>query len=732
MPEPEESADQPDDEKPETESEPARPAAADETEAPGPAGQGEAAGPEPPAEEPKELEDVDPEPNPEDDSAAQDDRVRAFHRISSIQTGDGSRSYLAEQQNFFGGEFSPLPRHGAVPGAILGRLGRSYVASPALRRLLQALPVSPLQCLFGPPGTGRTTTAIAAGMRHLKDRGLAVAGNVHILASERGLAAIDSKSLPKRKALILTLAPDAAPPEFRWFGAVEEALRERDSILIVVSPAEPVGGALRDGWTVAYQPPAPEEIFRRHLEQRFGAGRIAEILDLGIVRDRVRTCRTPRDAAGLATAIINDTDDGVADADLLSGDSDDKLVNARKELQESDLWDRILLVATTVMTDLAAGTVTREAVRLAEMHKPTGVQTEVPKVDWFHGPDRWPGSITLGPPGKEGSGRTVRLVHPRLPIMLLKAIWEDHVGERDILLPWLCGLGDHPHKRVRVKAAQAAAQLACYDFDVVMREVLRVWALDGRFRTRETCALALEALAIAAEGRFAKRVRGQVRGWAKSNNPSLLAAAVAVYGTFLGAKDPDEALTRMREVAGARIFRYDGRREMAEHAEQQLANIVRRALIDVFNAGAEEKVLQALAGWARIPNWRWRRAAAAGLIELSRKDGSGAWPLLVELSAVQESTYRAVRTLWLNTLDSHHRDEASWEALHRWLDQARDLRGDDSTAAVVAAVDRLVADLRAESPDIGRHLDFHQEIWAFRDARRQPEVFTKPPDQEKP
>jgi hypothetical protein len=313
---------------------------------------------------------------------------------------------------------------------------------------------------------------------------------------------------------------------------------------------------------------------------------------------------------------------------------------------------------------------------------------------------------------------------------LLKVIWEDHVGERDVLLPWIYSLGNHPHKRVRVKAAQAAAQLACYDFDVVMREVLQVWALDGRFRSRETCALALEALAVAAEGRFAKRVRGQVRNWARSNNAALLAAAVAAYGTFLGAKDPDEALARMREVAGARIFRFDGRRDVAEQAEQGLANIVQRALIDVFNAGAQEKVVQALAGWARVPNWRWRRASARGLMELARKDGSGDWPLLVELAAVQDSTYRAVLLLWQSTLDPRHRDEASWEVLHGWLDRARDLRGDDSAGSIVVTIDRLVADLRAGSPDVARHLDFHQKIWAFRDSKRKTDSPARP-EQEK-
>jgi hypothetical protein len=685
---------------------------------------GETAGPEPPDEAERKIEDTDPEPEPGDDDAARDDRLRGIRQLMMARlTGERSRNYQAEQMTFFGGEASAVPRHGAVPGTTLRKLITSYVEPPCAGRLREALRVSPVQCVFGPPGQGRTTMAIATAAQNLEDRRLNVDNNVLILASERGLAAVDEAAIPGEKALILTLPPDAAAPDMAWFGAVGEALRGRKSILIVVSATEPVGSAaLKADWTVAYVPPSPAEVFRRHLEQRLPHDRVTEVVSAYEVRESVRRCATPRDAADLAAEVINDVENGVPDAELLSGEPTDQLAAARKELQQSGLWDRILLVAATVMADLAAGTVTREAMRLAEMHKPNGVLTEMPRVEWFNGPDRWAGSIKLGDPASDGAGLTVRLAHPRLAIPLLRVIWEDHVSEREVLLPWLCSLGTHRQKRVRVKAAQAAAQFACYDYDVVMREVLQVWALDGRFRSRETCAMALEALAVAAESRFAKRVRGQVQSWARSSNATLLAAAVAAYGTFLGAKDPDEALASMREIAGARVFRLDGRRKAAERAEQGLANIVQRALVDVFTAGAQEKVLQALAAWARAPNWRWRRAAARGLRQLARKDGSGRWPLLVELSAMQDSTYTAVHALWRNALDAENRDEAAWEGLRRWLNQARELRGDDSAGSVVAVVDRLAADLRAGSPDIARHLDFHQQVWAFRETKQTKET----------
>ncbi|MCM4081072.1 hypothetical protein [Paractinoplanes hotanensis] len=677
----------------------------------------ETAGPEPPGEA-NTFEDADPEPRPADEDAARSDRRRGFASIMALSTGSHARSFQADQMNFYGGEPSAVPLHGPVPGTVLRRLESSYVETTSAPRLGEMLRVASVLCLVGPAGQGRTTTAIAVAIRYLRERGIKADGNVHILAAESGLAAVTENTVPRRKTLILTLPTDAPAPDVAWFGAMGKTFRDRDSVLIVVSVQTPTGSAvLRDELSVAYAAPDPEAVFRSHIG-RLPAWQVDRIAGLDEVRRSVRRCRSPREATLLAVEVLDGVERGLPDSELLSGEPFDHVATAQKELQESELWNRILLVAATVMADLAAGTVAREALRLAEMHKPSGVQSEGPKVEWFTGAQRWAESIKFDEAPSEGSGRIVRLSHPRLAVPLLRVVWEEHVGERDVLLPWLYNLGLHPHKRVRVKAAQAVAQLACYDFDVVMREVLQVWALDGRFRSRESCAMELEALAVAADGRFAKRVRGQVQGWARSNNVALLAAAVAAYGTFLGAKDPDEALSRMREIAGARVSRIDGHRRAAEQAEQGLANIVQRAVIDVFTAGAQEKVIQALAGWAGVPSWRWRRAAARGLLELARKDGSGPWPLLVELSAVQERTYDAVLKLWRNALDAKHRDEASWHGLRRWLDQATELRGNDSARSLVALVDRLEQDLRSQSTDIAKHLDFHQRIWTFRDERR--------------
>lgn len=666
------------------------------------------------------LEDADPDPESSDNDAAEADRSRGMITLNRLE-GDRNRIYEAEHMIFYGTEISAVPRHGPVPATLLKKLRSVYVATPCEGKLLSALRVSPLQCLVGPARTGRTTAAIAIAASYLEQEGRRVEGNVHILTTAHGLAAVDASSIPEGKALIM--AVDEVQSSL--LTVIEDCLRLRRSILIVVTAAEPVGPTtLKDNWTVYYSPPAPEDVFRRHLELRLPPNRVDELLSLNDVRTNLGQCKYPHEAFVLTARVIASLDDGLPDDKLLSGLESSGLLNrANEELRKNELWKRNFLIATTVLFDLAAGTVTREATRLAELHEPKTAHNEVHRTRWFEGPlTDWSDCVEpFGNLASDGSGRVVRLAHPELAQHLLRVVWHEHLGERDMLLSWLLGLGAHPQKRVRVKAAQTAAQLACYDFDVVIREVIQAWAMDGGFRTRQTSSLALEALTVAAGGRFAGRVRGLVRSWAKTNNIQLLASAVTVYGTFLGAKDPDEALDRMEEITGGRVRRWDGRRDSSlDMVEHELATIVHHALLSVFDAGAQEQVIHALAGWSRLPHWRWQRAAVRTLVDLARKVGSNGWPLLAELANAQSRIYADVLALWRNALDSSHRNENGWDALRRWQERADQLCSDPDSGDLVGLIERLLADMRADSAEMTKSLDFHQQIWAFRKDKATP------------
>jgi hypothetical protein len=674
-----------------------------------------------PEEKTKErLEDKDPEPESSDNDAAEVDRQRGMFRLNMLKS-NRNQVFQADLIKFYGTEVSSVPRHGPVPAALLRKLNSLYVSPPCEGDLLLALSRSPVQCLVGPKRTGRTTAAIVIAGKYFTSLSppRPAEGNIHILATAEGLTNIDASSIPEGKALIMAVEE----PEIAVFSSIEAILRTRGSILILVTATEPVGpAALKQNWMMSFQPPSPEAVFCRHVGLHWPDQRVAELLALDNVRVSLRQCRSPHDGGVLAARVLTELDERRPDEELLAGLEPTGLLEAaNKELRENELWRRNFLIAASVLFELTAGTVTREATRLAELRDPGPENSQIPRAKRFDGPlTEWSQCVELyDDQNADGAGRMVRLTHPQLAEHLLSIVWHDHLGERDVLLAWLLGLGAHPQKRVRVKAAQTAAQLACYDFEVATREVIQMWAADGGFRTRQSSSLALEALAVAAEGRFAERVRGVVRNWAKSGNVQLVAAGVAAYGTFLGANDPDEALARMQDIVGGRIRRWDGRRDSSiEHAEKGLATIVHHAVLAIFDAGAQEKIIQTLASWCRLPHWRWRHAAARSLLDLAGRDGSDDWPLLADLARAQPTVYADVLTLWRNALDPTYHSENGWNALRRWKERADHQRGVSGCAEFTGLIDQLFADLRASDTGIAENLDFHERIWTFRVSKR--------------
>jgi len=653
------------------------------------------------------LEGADPDAGEGDESAAHETRVDGF---LNLVTGSGARFYQAGEIKFFGGEASALPRHGQVPVRFLKRMEASFAAPPCHDEMVKALGGrSAVQCYVGAPGTGRTTAAIMAAVRHLRAAGVRAEGNVRVLSAERGLSAIDWKAVPGSSVLLLPLPPDAPGPDVAECGTIAEELSRRGSALIIVTDREPRGSAsLRYDHLVDYRPPSLREVFGRHLLLQLERDRVREILSTPSVSREVERCGSPREAAALAAEVLGRVD-GVPDDQLVTGWEPEALERARGELAANPVWRRAFLVAAAVLDGQPAETVIREAKRLADLHTTGADQNTVRSADRFAGPvkDWSENTETVGEAVGDGSGQRLRLVHPRLAGHLLDVFWREHLGERDAFLSWLHGLGDHPRPQVRAKAAQAVARLASHDHDHVLRETVRAWARGGGFRTRQTAAWSLEALAVVSDERTVRKVHGLVKGWIKSSNIQLVAAGVTAYGTFLGAQDPDETLARLREAAGGRIRR----RGSSDRIEREIVTITQRALLDMFAAGAEEQVVRELAAWSRFPHGRRRLAAAQSLLQLARRveRGSGR-PVLAVLALGQPALRDDLVLLWRNALHPGRGDERSWEALHHWIVLAEN---DPELADVVAAV---IEGVQADNA-LARRLDYHRRLWKFRRAR---------------
>ncbi|GGK79790.1 hypothetical protein Sme01_46050 [Sphaerisporangium melleum] len=670
------------------------------------------------------LEGDEADADDEDAHTARMNGLRARDDATHV-SGEHAHVFQAGHLSYFGGEVRARPRHGPLPSAFITRLKETYAETPSAELLLEALGHSPVQCYVGAPNQGRTTAAIATAIVHLESSGRSTAGNLRILASERGLSAIDAGTVPKGCALILFLGPDEPAPDLAWFAPIAADLRTLKSILIIVTANEPGGsGSMKDDWVVAHRPPTPKAVFGRHLAAGLRPHRAREILSLPAVEREVLRCVSPRQAAALAAQVLTAVRNDVPDDELVSLlDPTEHLRQADAELNGGDLWRKSFLICATVLHRQPAGTVAREAARFAALHVTDAGDGDLRQSEWFTGPmSTWSRCVEFADDTSgNGAGRSVRLTHESLETRILEMVWQDHLGERDTLMRWLGELGHHPRAPVRVKAAHAAAKLACYDFDVIIRELIQPWAADGGYRPRQTAAWALEWL---GESGVAKRTRGLVGRWAREGRVQTRATAIAAYGTLLGAQDPDEALRAMREVAGGRSRRGDGRRDPAiDRAERELSGIVQQALLNVFRDGDEEKTVQELAEWTRLPHRRWRQAAARCLLRLASYRGrDSGWPRLAELAADQPRVRHDLTRLWCNALSPDQSNEKAWDALRQWLLLAGSGKAAAQPTVIAPGLDVVVKTLLAgiaADPAIRRSLDFHLRLWRFRDDRRQ-------------
>lgn len=720
-------------------------------------------GPEQPA-----LEDADPEEaalsgdgREENEQRAFDARVRGLKTLfGSAQHGANSRQYQAENMYFYGGVGPPRFRTGPLRDEQVRPLLRTYVRSPVHAALLDGLRRYPVQILVGPPETGRFTTALHAIAEHLAGPdhgGRDLTGRIHLIESLAALHDLDGSPSAERRGYIHMPAPDSPAPSAAQLNLIAEALFERRSVLIMIAENaidDPTGLVAHN--MLRHEPPPLDLVFGRHLSVALGMEDTWRPAEDDPLHEEIRRCRSPRQAASLAADIAAGLERGLTTEQVLrERDPTEFFATADRELASEK--PRIYLLTCAVLDGSVVNTVVREYERLFRRIFPDE------EIDRSKSIGEWSACVDVYPSDRPGAGSTVRLAHPRLAAKILEDVWQGHVTLRDHLLAWLKELAGHPDPQVRIKAGHATAKLATFDFDVVRREVLRDWASDGRYRTRQAVASALEALAIADEGRFAPRVRRLVNDWARSSELGLLAAAVAAYGTFLGAEYPQDALKAMRQIAGGRVLRPDGRRGDVDRAERNLANIVQRALVDVFLAGAHEQVLAELTEWARLPLWRWRRCAAACLVRLSGLTDQGTRrPLLLEMIDGRPDLRAYVAGLWRNALNREHQMAEAWAALRDLIrlaesarprrpeagngaaaasrpgpaDQSPETAGDPQAAEVNengqaaghsrnvhAQVRRLLTDIAAgDGPEDAARLDrlrFHVRYWEFQnDGRR--------------
>ncbi|WP_305787003.1 hypothetical protein [Symbioplanes lichenis] len=288
--------------------------------------------------------------------------------------------------------------------------------------------------------------------------------------------------------------------------------------------------------------------------------------------------------------------------------------------------------------------------------------------------------------------RRARLVDPALTRMILDVVWNDFDSVHLPLLTWLDVLAEHPSAYVRVRAAQAAALLAGFDFDQVYRALIRPWAERG-LAYRQSAAAALQL--AAAEARLAGRVHRQVSDWVRSPNPNLQDSAARALSTTIGATDPIGAVDKLRDLAG--------RPDLA------VSNAVGLAMVSLFATEAATLVLDELTAWASGRNVHRRRHAVRAVLLLSRTaGGKGAtdFSSVRDFVGADDLRLSTLAALWRDALIGPDTAGLAWEPLRRWLISADEDRSLDSF--VIDLASRVLLGV-----DRSRAL-FHLRLWRSR------------------
>jgi len=123
---------------------------------------------------------------------------------------------------------------------------------------------------------------------------------------------------------------------------------------------------------------------------------------------------------------------------------------------------------------------------------------------------------------------------------IVEYLWRNLGGHfRRGFLDWLLALPDHASDRVCSAAAVTAGALFMIEPITAERELLRPWALDGRWAQRACAGLAL-GVPVVFRGDPAP-ARKLAYAWVTSDNLHYRRAAVSAYGGLLGAWDSGAA-----------------------------------------------------------------------------------------------------------------------------------------------------------------------------------------------
>ncbi|GAA0398036.1 hypothetical protein Acor_34900 [Acrocarpospora corrugata] len=690
-------------------------------------------------EDPHRLEAEDDEIAQPDDQLALENRERMLRQeglsrlypasIGAAAFGDGTaiktqlngpgngRIYHADGDIHFGGPPDERPAPIPLNQDELTRLTRRYIVSTeALSTLLDATRPGRVQALIGPPGTGRTTVALAALTRFGTDAQVAILDG----ADPRRLRPSDLK--PMTGYLLNPGDADwtRGKTQVVFQHLVHLATQTNSTFVVLLDERALLTPGQRTQFAIHVPPPAPH-VFERCLafglrdrgielaetQARHWAGHVR-------MREELNTVTRPSDAQALAALILSRVRHGRAPDEVIAevcaerpwrlrGQAEKLLApdqgtnapgtpwEAAKEAK-ARLYRLSFLLALAVLDGKPMVTITTAALALADDVEAVRDGSDAPQSTWSAFDETLTGWLDYAEAEndhqRDGTERRIRMRVPALIPMLLDVAWHNHPTLRTPLTTWLERLTQDRNPEIRMAAAQAIGKLATYDYSAIESHFFRPWVSSYRIGAHRLAAWALET--AAQEPRCTERVRMLLNAWARGTLAQR-SVAVRAYATSLGLRYVGDTLIGLRRIAPS--TRADLRAEVA------------RAMAELSRGGLHREIVGELAQWARSENDGVRTVAVEAMRRLAviAPDREPDQLLLLGMLAAGD---RAVRTqiidLWRNALAD--KKGRAWSALARWVRQV------ELEPSLVAPVGHLLNRLGSE-PWLRERLFFYLKWW---------------------
>jgi len=563
--------------------------------------------------------------------------------------------------------------------------------------------------LSAPAGHGKSTLLL-----RLLTGGPSGADAVFRLDPTTDLATLVCDEVPEGAVLLLD---DLAPERLRslegyGINRLLDQLGDHRCRLGITTTA--VGVNLAVGTVLRlYDRPEPRAVFDRHMAQHMLGRRdqwralrdrsdFRELLDERL--DSRQHLAMAADLARRFAEVAHEPDTAVARVRRSFGDATEECVRWFAEL--GDIKAHCFAVALAVLDEMPRETVARAAEALEHLVAPEPENAIMPA----KAPNPFAVAAVVSPTRLRAEivGRTratavgdvreqvIRYLNKDYAGLVLRHVWHEHDWIRPALLDWFRHLGRHPDGRVRVRAATAVGVLGRESFNLVVNDVIEVWAHEDNFDWQDSAAVALGP--PLTDPILDTTVRELVTRWSQAqggeDDVRLRATAARAYGATIGARSPTAALRDLARLAEDEEFdvSYAVARSYRELATESTPALSVRVLGEVNRLAADRKPERQLTAALTCADLAGRRGMPEGTGDAIARP---AWPSMVVLAAQRPQTAPQLAELLARGLSDRDLGGLIGNQLEEWAADAE--RDSDLASAVVemllaaAAVDQRTA-----------------------------------------